>query len=63
MTQGCAITKRLRRAGFIGRDERGFQVAVSDQDSQASVLLSDDAWHFTEADQDLDTVFVKSLAD
>ena len=62
MTQGCAITSRLRRLGFIGRDERGFQVAVSDGDSQADVLLSANAWHFTEADQDLDTVFVKSLA-
>ena len=58
MTEGCAAASRLRRHGFIGRDERGFQVAASDDDPQFGVLVDACSWHFTEADQDLSTVFV-----
>ena len=58
MTEECAIAHRLRRHGFIGRDERGFQVAVSDDDPQLGALLDAGSWHFTEADQDMISVFV-----
>jgi len=53
----CALVSRLRRLGFIGRSERGFQVAVSDQDTQIETLLSAGAWNFMVADQDMDTFF------
>jgi hypothetical protein len=53
--QGSATARRLRRHGFIGRDERGFQVAVSSGDDQVDVLLDSSSWHFTEADQDMET--------
>jgi Acetyltransferase (GNAT) domain len=58
LPQGCGVARRLRRHGFIGRDERGFQVALTGDQSQSEILLGADSWHFTEADQDLDTVFV-----
>lgn len=60
MTEGCAMARRLLRHGFIARDERGFQVAVSEKDAQASTLLASSAWHLTEADQDLETVFIQA---
>jgi hypothetical protein len=53
----CVVASRLRRLGFIGRDEQKFQVLVSETDPQAQVLLSQRAWHFTMADKDMDTVF------
>lgn len=55
LCQGSATARRLRRHGFIGRDERGFQVAVSSSDNQLGVLLGPSSWHFTEADQDMET--------
>ncbi|MGA9772453.1 MAG: GNAT family N-acetyltransferase [Blastocatellia bacterium] len=58
MTAECAIANRLLRHGFIKRGERGFQVALADADSPGGVLLAADSWHFTEADQDMDTVFM-----
>jgi hypothetical protein len=58
MTAECAIAHRLLRHGFIKRGERGFQVALAGQDSQSDVLLAESSWHFTEADQDMDTVFM-----
>jgi GNAT superfamily N-acetyltransferase len=63
MTEECAVASRLRRHGFIGRDERGFQVAVSDADEQADALLDPRSWHFTEGDQDMSAVFVVPAAD
>jgi len=58
MTGECAVAYRLLRHGFIKRDERGFQVALAGDDSQIGVLLNAGSWHFTEADQDMDTVFM-----
>ena len=58
LTEGCAMSRRLLRHGFIAREERGFQVAVNDEDAQAPTLLAPGAWHLTEADQDLETIFV-----
>jgi hypothetical protein len=58
MTEGCAMARRLLRHGFIARDERGFQVALADADAQAATLLAPGSWHLTEADQDLETVFL-----
>ncbi|MEK6287225.1 MAG: GNAT family N-acetyltransferase [Acidobacteriota bacterium] len=58
LTQDSALARRVRRHGFIGREERGFQVAVADEDPQRDVLLKAQSWHFTEADQDMDRVFV-----
>lgn len=55
LCQGSATARRLRRHGFIGRDERGFQVAASSKDDQLEVLLGSSSWHFTEADQDMET--------
>jgi len=63
LTEDGALARRLRRHGFIGREERGFQVAVADTDPQSRLLLKGDAWHFTEADQDMDRVFVTPLAE
>lgn len=57
-TQDSTLARRLRRHGFIGREERGFQVAVENDDPQLDVLISAQSWHFTEADQDMDRVFV-----
>ncbi|MFL6277361.1 MAG: GNAT family N-acetyltransferase [Blastocatellia bacterium] len=61
MTEGGAVARRLLRHGFIARDERGFQVAVADRDAQAALLRAPSSWHLTEADQDLETVFVQAL--
>ena len=63
MTEGCAMARRLLRHGFIARDERGFQVAVADTDAQASTLRAASSWHLTEADQDLETVFVQAMGE
>jgi hypothetical protein len=63
LTEDGALARRLRRHGFIGREERGFQVAVADADPQSRLLLKGDAWHFTGADQDMDRVFVTPLAE
>jgi GNAT superfamily N-acetyltransferase len=63
MTEGCAMARRLLRHGFIARDERGFQVAVTDDDAQAATLLASNSWHLTEADQDLETVFVQAMGE
>jgi len=60
-TQESAFSRRLRRHGFIGREERGFQVAVQDVDPNIDVLIDPQSWHFTEADQDMDRVFSKLL--
>ncbi len=57
LTKKSRLAGRLLRLGFIGRDERGFQVALVANDGQAACLLNPLAWHFTEADQDLDTCF------
>jgi GNAT superfamily N-acetyltransferase len=56
--QDSALARRLLRHGFIGREERGFQVAAENDDPQIDSLISSSAWHFTEADQDMDRVFV-----
>lgn len=57
-TQESSLARRLLRHGFIGREERGFQVAVSNDDPQIEALTNAHSWHFTEADQDMDRVFV-----
>jgi hypothetical protein len=65
---GCAILEisctasglaasRLQRLGFMGRSERGFQVAVADDDPQATTLLNAESWNFLAADQDMDSFF------
>jgi hypothetical protein len=59
LTEGSALSERLRASGFIRRDERGFQVAVAASDPQFETLIDERSWHFMEADQDLDTVFVE----
>ncbi|HVF88430.1 MAG TPA: hypothetical protein VNH22_00090, partial [Blastocatellia bacterium] len=51
------LTPSLRRLGFIGRSDRGFQVAVHDREAQSEVLLDPNAWHFMAADQDMDIFF------
>jgi GNAT superfamily N-acetyltransferase len=63
LTQESPLARRLRRHGFIGRDERGFQVAVPDDDPQADLLRNAKSWHFTESDQDMDRVFVAKFAE
>ena len=57
LTERAPVARRLRRLGFIGREDRGFQVAIDVKDSQIDTLLSPHSWHFTEADQDMSTVF------
>jgi len=59
VTEHGAIARRLHRHGFIGRDERRFQVAAASDDPQRRTLLDPAAWHFTENDQDMDTVFAQ----
>ena len=61
LTYDSALGRRLLRHGFIGREERGFQVAVGEDDPQADALCGSDSWHFTEADQDMDRVFVSPI--
>jgi CelD/BcsL family acetyltransferase involved in cellulose biosynthesis len=61
LTQGGLLSERLSALGFIRRDERGFQVAVAENDPQFEALTSERSWHFMEADQDLDTVFGNSM--
>jgi GNAT superfamily N-acetyltransferase len=56
LAQDSALARRLRRHGFIGREERGFQVAVRNSEPQVDALISAESWHFTEADQDMDRV-------
>jgi hypothetical protein len=57
-TERGPVARRLARFGYICRGARGFQVAVSPIDDQASVLVTPSAWHLMEADKDLDSVFV-----
>ena len=59
LTDGSVLSERLRASGFIRRDERGFQVAVASSDPQFEALTHEKSWHFMEADQDLDTVFLE----
>jgi RimJ/RimL family protein N-acetyltransferase len=67
-TMGCAILEisctpnglaasRLQRLGFMGRSERGFQVAVAEDDPQVKTLLNAENWNFLAADQDMDSFF------
>jgi hypothetical protein len=67
-TMGCAILEisctpnglaasRLQRLGFMGRSERGFQVAVGEDDPQVKTLLNAENWNFLAADQDMDSFF------
>jgi len=62
LAQDSALARRLRRHGFIGREERGFQVAVQKNDPQVAALICADSWHFCEADQDMDRVFLPGCA-
>lgn len=65
---GCALLEisctpnglaasRLQRLGFMGRSERGFQVAVAEDDLQLKTLLCPESWNFFAADQDMDSFF------
>lgn len=54
------LVSRLKRLGFIGRSERGFQVFLAEDDPQRATLLDPDAWFFTAGDQDMDTFFSDS---
>ncbi len=56
-TPDVIVTPRLRRLGFLSRSERGFQVAVEQDDPQIKTLLAPENWFFTAADQDMDTFF------
>lgn len=56
-TPNAALISKLHRAGFVGRSERGFQVAAADDDPQLGTLLDDTAWNFMAADQDMDIFF------
>jgi hypothetical protein len=58
LTEGCPVTRRLLRHGFINRGGRGFQVALAESFSQSALLLKAGSWHFTEGDLDMNTVFV-----
>lgn len=65
---GCAVVEisctpngvaasRLQRLGFMGRSERGFQVALGEDDPQRKTLLNAESWNFLAADQDMDSFF------
>lgn len=56
-TPAGVLAPSLRRLGFIGRSDRGFQVAVRDHEAQSDTLLNPNAWYFMAADQDMDTFF------
>jgi hypothetical protein len=51
------VASRLQRLGFMGRSERGFQVAVAEDDQQLKTLLNAENWNFLAADQDMDSFF------
>src|SRR5262249_3461295 len=54
-TPNPLLTSRLQRSGFMGRSERGFQVAVASDDPQFSTLTYAERWNFLPADQDMDS--------
>lgn len=56
-TPNGLTASRLQRLGFMGRSERGFQVAVAENDSQLPALLNPEKWNFLAADQDMDSFF------
>jgi GNAT superfamily N-acetyltransferase len=56
-TERSPVARRLARFGYISRNARGFQVAVSPLDPQVDVLAAARSWHLMEADKDLDTAF------
>jgi predicted acetyltransferase len=56
-TPNGLIASRLQRFGFVGRSERGFQVAVAEDDGQLTTLLNPESWNFLAADQDMDSFF------
>jgi hypothetical protein len=41
----------------MGRSERGFQVAIAEDDPQRKTLLNPENWNFLAADQDMDSFF------
>ncbi len=47
----------LARHGFLGRESRGFQVAIPDGEPQAQLLSDPRSWYFTEGDKDMPTCF------
>jgi hypothetical protein len=56
-TPNGLLASRLQRLGFMGRTERGFQVAVAEEDPQLKTLLNPESWNFLAADQDMDSFF------
>ena len=57
ITEGCALSKRLFRHGFLRREREDFQVLAAPDDPQAAALSAPGAWHFCTADKDIDTLF------
>ncbi|MBI3650860.1 MAG: GNAT family N-acetyltransferase [Acidobacteria bacterium] len=51
------VASRLSRLGFMGRSERGFQLALSASDPQRNTLLNAASWNFLAADQDMDSFY------
>jgi hypothetical protein len=56
LMEGSAAEGRLRRFGFLRRDQREFQVLARSDDPQLGTLTTRSAWHFCAADEDMDSV-------
>lgn len=50
------LSRRLTRRGFVLRRKRGFQVLAAAGTSLPEAVLTPEAWHFLNGDEDLDTV-------
>jgi GNAT superfamily N-acetyltransferase len=56
VTVGSPLVARLKRRGFVARDEHGFQLCIAPGDDQEPRLRTPSGWHFVDGDKDMDTV-------
>jgi len=56
VTVGSPLAARLKRRGFVARDEHGFQLCIAPGDDQELRLRTPAGWHFVDGDKDMDTV-------
>lgn len=57
VTPGSLRAAQLTRRGFVGRDDRVFQVATTSAETQLDVLCDPASWYVTEGDKDMPTCF------
>jgi len=57
VTPGSLKSGQLTRRGFVGREDRIFQVATTDGETKLGVLCDPGSWFVTEGDKDMTTCF------